>query len=102
MVSTDQSNDLILGFVFVSVPPPKGENYAFSVPVSSLYSILVYPVRIRACPVGFTDIHSPVLAIGMAQLPSSKYLHSSYADELVLLEGCHFPRSTSTMTSLHF
>lgn len=34
----------VVGFVFVSVPPPKGEKYAFSVPVSSLYSILVYPV----------------------------------------------------------
>lgn len=31
------------GFVFVSIPPPKGEKYAFSVPVSSIYSILVYP-----------------------------------------------------------
>lgn len=32
------------GFVFVSLPPPRGEKYAFSIPVSSLYSILVYPV----------------------------------------------------------
>ncbi|TYJ57288.1 hypothetical protein B9479_002021 [Cryptococcus floricola] len=31
------------GFVFVSVPPPKGEKYAFSVPVPNIYSILVYP-----------------------------------------------------------
>ncbi|AAW46850.2 Rab GTPase activator, putative [Cryptococcus deneoformans JEC21] len=31
------------GFVFVSVPPPKGEKYAFSVPVTGIYSILVYP-----------------------------------------------------------
>ncbi|WWD20868.1 hypothetical protein CI109_105345 [Kwoniella shandongensis] len=31
------------GFVFVSLPPPKGEKYAFSIPVTSLYSILVYP-----------------------------------------------------------
>ncbi|ODN77782.1 hypothetical protein, variant [Cryptococcus amylolentus CBS 6039] len=31
------------GFVFVSVPPPKGEKYAFSVPVTNIYSILVYP-----------------------------------------------------------
>jgi hypothetical protein len=36
--------ELIIDFVFVSIPPPKGEKYAFSVPVSSLYSILVYPV----------------------------------------------------------
>jgi hypothetical protein len=34
------------GFVFVSIPPPKGEKYAFSVPVSQLYSILVYSVRL--------------------------------------------------------
>jgi len=32
------------GFVFVSLPPPRGEKYAFSVPVSNIYSILVYPV----------------------------------------------------------
>ena len=32
------------GFVFVSVPPPRGEKYAFSVPISGIYSILVYPV----------------------------------------------------------
>lgn len=31
------------GFVFVSVPPPKGEQYAFSVPLTSIYSVLVYP-----------------------------------------------------------
>ncbi|WVQ95362.1 hypothetical protein IAU59_002459 [Kwoniella sp. CBS 9459] len=31
------------GFVFVSLPPPKGEKYAFSIPITSLYSILVYP-----------------------------------------------------------
>ncbi|ORY28020.1 rab-GTPase-TBC domain-containing protein [Naematelia encephala] len=31
------------GFVFVSLPPPKGETYAFSVPLSNIYSILVYP-----------------------------------------------------------
>ncbi|WVQ72719.1 hypothetical protein IAR50_002279 [Cryptococcus sp. DSM 104548] len=31
------------GFVFVSVPPPKGEKYAFSIPVTDIYSILVYP-----------------------------------------------------------
>ena len=35
---------MVPGFVFVSIPPPKGEKYAFSVPVSSIYSILVYPV----------------------------------------------------------
>lgn len=33
------------GFVFVSVPPPQGEQYAFSVPATSIYSVLVYPVR---------------------------------------------------------
>ena len=37
------------GFVFVSIPPPKGGKYAFSVPVSSIYSVLVYPVRPWAC-----------------------------------------------------
>lgn len=42
MLRRDDTNNA--GFVFVSVPPPKGEKYAFSVPVSSLYSILVYPV----------------------------------------------------------
>ncbi|OXH22765.1 rab GTPase activator, partial [Cryptococcus neoformans] len=31
------------GFVFVSVPPPKGEKYAFAVPLAGIYSILVYP-----------------------------------------------------------
>ncbi|WVF67871.1 hypothetical protein IAT40_002632 [Kwoniella sp. CBS 6097] len=31
------------GFVFVSLPPPKGEKYAFSIPITNLYSILVYP-----------------------------------------------------------
>ncbi|WWC72751.1 uncharacterized protein I206_106715 [Kwoniella pini CBS 10737] len=31
------------GFVFVSLPPPKGEKYAFSIPITSIYSILVYP-----------------------------------------------------------
>ncbi|KAK4685912.1 hypothetical protein P7C73_g4226, partial [Tremellales sp. Uapishka_1] len=30
------------GFVFVTVPPPRGEKYAFSVPVTGIYSILVY------------------------------------------------------------
>ncbi|KLT38803.1 RabGAP/TBC [Cutaneotrichosporon oleaginosum] len=30
------------GFVFVSLPAPKGEKYAFSVPITSIYSILVY------------------------------------------------------------
>ncbi|ORX40833.1 rab-GTPase-TBC domain-containing protein [Kockovaella imperatae] len=30
-------------FVFVSVPPARGEKYAFSVPLSGIYSILVYP-----------------------------------------------------------
>lgn len=38
------SHSLCSGFVFVSIPPPKGEKYAFSVPVSQLYSILVYSV----------------------------------------------------------
>ncbi|KAE8542753.1 hypothetical protein D1P53_000815 [Cryptococcus gattii VGV] len=32
------------GFVFVSVPPPEGEQYAFSIPLTTIYSILVYPV----------------------------------------------------------
>lgn len=36
------------GFIFVSLPAPRGEKYAFSVPVSNIYSILVYPVR-SAC-----------------------------------------------------
>ncbi|WVW80626.1 hypothetical protein I302_102612 [Kwoniella bestiolae CBS 10118] len=31
------------GFVFVSLPPPKGEKYAFSIPITSIYSVLVYP-----------------------------------------------------------
>jgi hypothetical protein len=39
---------LMVDFVFVSIPPPKGEKYAFSVSVSTLYSILVYPVSL-AC-----------------------------------------------------
>ena len=30
----------------MSIPPPKGEKYAFSVPLSNLYSILVYPVSL--------------------------------------------------------
>lgn len=34
------------GFVFVSVPAPKGEKYAFSVPLSGVYSILVYAVSL--------------------------------------------------------
>jgi hypothetical protein len=58
------------GFVFVSVPPPKGEKYAFSVSVSSLYSILVYPVspgrNISA------DVLSLVSVTGTDRLPSSK------------------------------
>lgn len=33
-----------LGFIFVSLPAPKGGEYAFSVPVSKIYSMLVYPV----------------------------------------------------------
>lgn len=36
-------NELTPGFVFVSLPPPRGEKYAFSVPVTSVYSVLVYP-----------------------------------------------------------
>ncbi|WVR08757.1 hypothetical protein IAU60_005815 [Kwoniella sp. DSM 27419] len=36
----DQEED---GFVFVSLPPPKGEQYAFSIPLNNIYSILVYP-----------------------------------------------------------
>lgn len=35
---------LMPGFVFVSLPAPRGEKYAFSIPVSDLYSLLVYPV----------------------------------------------------------
>ncbi|WOO81958.1 GTPase-activating protein GYP7 [Vanrija pseudolonga] len=31
------------GYVFVSVPAPRGEKYAFSIPVTNIYSILVYP-----------------------------------------------------------
>ncbi|RXK41066.1 hypothetical protein M231_01697 [Tremella mesenterica] len=31
------------GFVFISLPPPRGEKYAFSIPLSDVYSILVYP-----------------------------------------------------------
>ena len=37
-----------LGFVFVSIPPAnpaKVEKYAFSIPLTGIYSILVYPVR---------------------------------------------------------
>jgi hypothetical protein len=40
---SSRSSELIPGFVFVSLPPPRGEKYAFSVPVSSIYSVLVYP-----------------------------------------------------------
>ena len=32
------------GFVFVSIPPPKVEKYAFSIPLTGIYSILVYLV----------------------------------------------------------
>ena len=37
--------DATPGYVMVPIPAPRGEKYAFSVPVSSIYSILVYPVR---------------------------------------------------------
>jgi hypothetical protein len=40
---SSRSPQLTAGFVFVSLPPPRGEKYAFSVPVPSIYSVLVYP-----------------------------------------------------------
>ncbi len=40
------SSLIAAGFVFVSVPAPKGEKYAFSVPLSGVYSILVYAVSL--------------------------------------------------------
>ncbi|WWC92508.1 uncharacterized protein L201_007467 [Kwoniella dendrophila CBS 6074] len=39
-IENDKEED---GFVFVSLPPPKGEKYAFSIPITSIYSVLVYP-----------------------------------------------------------
>lgn len=39
---------LTAGFVFVSLPAPRGEKYAFSIPVTDLYSLLVYPVSAMA------------------------------------------------------
>lgn len=62
------------GFVFVSVPPPKGEKYAFSVPVTGIYSILVYPVRRLLCT-GETAHRrrSPVCPTGTAQPLSSRF-----------------------------
>ncbi len=63
--SSDSTND-ITGFVFVSVPPPRGEKYAFSVPVSGLYSILVYPVSERVYVLWYTpwsaERSDPVIA----------------------------------------
>jgi hypothetical protein len=46
VASADQQ--LTTGYVFVSLPPPRGEKYAFSVPVSHIYSLLVYPVSLVA------------------------------------------------------
>ena len=40
---------LTADYVFISLPPPKGEQYAFSVPITSIYSILAYPVRQVVC-----------------------------------------------------
>ena len=45
--SDNDSRLTSVGFVFVSLPPPRGEKYAFSIPVSSIYSILVYPVSTK-------------------------------------------------------
>ncbi|OCF79010.1 rab GTPase activator [Kwoniella mangroviensis CBS 8886] len=39
-IESDREED---GFVFVSLPSPKGEKYAFSIPITSIYSVLVYP-----------------------------------------------------------
>lgn len=92
------------GFVFVSVPPPKGEKYAFSVPVTGIYSILVYPVRRLLCT-GETAHRrrSPVCPTGTAQPLSSRfYPIRAHADRdtPVLPAASPSPRSTSTTTSL--
>lgn len=64
------------GFVFVTLPPPKGEKYAFSVPLANVYSILVYPVSqiatLQDCP---SDLRSSrACSTGMALLLSSEHL----------------------------
>lgn len=91
------------GFVFVSVPPPKGEKYAFSVPVTGIYSILVYPVRRLLCT-GETAHRrrSPVCPTGTAQPLSSRFYPTrAHADRdtPVLPAASPSPRSTSTTTS---
>lgn len=60
------------GFVFVSVPPPKGEKYAFAVPLAGIYSILVYPVRLFLPARQRSPCCSPACPTGTAPRLSSK------------------------------
>ncbi|WVN86059.1 uncharacterized protein L203_101217 [Cryptococcus depauperatus CBS 7841] len=76
-------------YVFVSVPPPKGEQYAFSIPVASIYSILVYPPSLT-----YWYGSATLNLIGGVSLPTL-YFHD---DESPLLDPSQ-PRPRSSVTA---
>jgi hypothetical protein len=70
--AAQRGNRLIPGFVFVSLPAPKGEKYAFSVPITSIYSILVYSVGVLHVDTGADPSSLAARTTGMAPLRSSE------------------------------
>lgn len=69
---------LMPGFVFVSLPAPRGEKYAFSIPVSDLYSLLVYPVS--AIREALSDmLAKPAALVWLGDLQSGRRSIFAYA-----------------------
>ena len=87
----------MLGFVFVTVPPPHGEKYAFSVPISGIYSMLVYPVRLPLYPTPLPKLiilvaqSSTLVRLGDSQVSAVRPARSWAFAHLWQSHGWHFP-----------